>query len=165
MFKIAITGHRPNKLAGGYNLTTPQNVELQKRITDVVLEQYEGRDGLHMISGMALGIDTLYALVAMDLQDRGLNIALEAAIPCADHTSKWFNKVDVNRWHTIVDRADKVTQVSDKPYDYKCMQDRNEYMVDECDSLIAVWDGTKGGTGNCVKYAKSQNKTIIVIQP
>ena len=161
MFKIAITGHRPKKLAGGYNLASPENVELQNRIADLVADKYQEHGSLRMISGMALGIDTMYALIALGLKQHDYNVTLEAAIPCKDHSSKWFNKVDVDRWHDIVAAADIVTQVSDKAYDYKCMQDRNEYMVDTCDLLIAVWDGTPGGTANCIKYAKKQNKEII----
>ena len=38
-------------------------------------------------------------------------------------------------------------------------------MVDNADKVIAVWDGSKGGTYNCVKYAEKQNKEIIVINP
>jgi uncharacterized phage-like protein YoqJ len=45
------------------------------------------------------------------------------------------------------------------------MQIRNEYMVNACDKLIAVWDHTPGGTENCVKYAQSINKDIIYIDP
>ncbi|PAD70641.1 hypothetical protein CHH83_02225 [Bacillus sp. 7586-K] len=45
------------------------------------------------------------------------------------------------------------------------MQKRNEWMVDNSDYVIAVWDGTKGGTGNCVKYAQKQNKYITTIKP
>jgi hypothetical protein len=36
---------------------------------------------------------------------------------------------------------------------------------DNCDILIAVWDGTSGGTGNSVKYAVSKNKIIYYIDP
>ena len=45
------------------------------------------------------------------------------------------------------------------------MQTRNEWMVNHCDKLIAVWNGSDGGTGNCVNYAKSINKEIIYINP
>lgn len=45
------------------------------------------------------------------------------------------------------------------------MQKRNEYMTDNSDIVIAVWDGSKGGTANCVRYAKKLNKEIIVINP
>ena len=45
------------------------------------------------------------------------------------------------------------------------MQKRNEYMVNESDKVIAVCDGSKSGTYNCIKYAENQNKEIIVINP
>jgi len=45
------------------------------------------------------------------------------------------------------------------------MQKRNEYMVDNADIVIAVWDGTKGGTCNCVRYAKKLGKDIVIINP
>ncbi len=45
------------------------------------------------------------------------------------------------------------------------MDKRNKWMVDNCDLLIAVWNGTSGGTANCVNYAKSINKQIIIINP
>ena len=45
------------------------------------------------------------------------------------------------------------------------MQERNEWMVNNCDVLIAVWDGTSGGTANCVKYAESLQLDIRRINP
>ena len=47
------------------------------------------------------------------------------------------------------------------------MQLRNEWMVDHCDKLIAIFnqDETSGGTFNCVQYARSKNKDIIFINP
>lgn len=45
------------------------------------------------------------------------------------------------------------------------MQKRNEWMVDNCDILIAVWDKSPGGTKNCVDYAESKKKQIIYINP
>lgn len=37
------------------------------------------------------------------------------------------------------------------------MQSRNEWMVNRSNIVIALWDGSeKGGTYNCLKYAKSK---------
>jgi nucleoside 2-deoxyribosyltransferase len=33
-------------------------------------------------------------------------------------------------------------------------------MVDNCDTVVAVWNGTSGGTKNCIDYAKKQNKPV-----
>jgi uncharacterized phage-like protein YoqJ len=56
-----------------------------------------------------------------------------------------------------------IQMVSFKEYDLDCMNKRNEWMVDNCDLLIAVWDGTSGGTANCIKYAVKKKKQIIYI--
>ena len=34
-------------------------------------------------------------------------------------------------------------------------------MVDNCTHVLAMWDGSEGGTANCVKYAQAVNKPII----
>lgn len=38
-------------------------------------------------------------------------------------------------------------------------------MVDLSDKVIAVWNGKSGGTANCVKYAKTVDKPIMLILP
>jgi uncharacterized phage-like protein YoqJ len=154
--KIAVTGHRPNKL-WGYKLEQPAYRELYRRLQQVVLEH----NGTHLISGMALGVDTVFALLALNMP----GVTLECAIPCSNQTARWLNKTDVERYNAILSRADVVTYVSREPYTAGCMQARNEYMVNTCDLLIAVWDGSRGGTANCVNYAKTVSKPIVVINP
>ncbi|OPD25873.1 hypothetical protein AL710_02015 [Clostridium botulinum] len=40
------------------------------------------------------------------------------------------------------------------------------YMVDCSNYVIAIYNGNcKGGTYNCIQYAKKQNKTIITLNP
>jgi Uncharacterized protein conserved in bacteria len=50
--------------------------------------------------------------------------------------------------------------VSEGGYSPYKMQVRNEWMVDHSERIAALWDGSKGGTGNCIKYAQNKNKTI-----
>ena len=38
-------------------------------------------------------------------------------------------------------------------------------MVDNSDVLIACWNGTSGGTANCVKYAEKTGNKIYRINP
>lgn len=45
------------------------------------------------------------------------------------------------------------------------LQLRNVYMVDQSDIVVAIFDGTKGGTFNCIKTAKEKGKRIIVLDP
>lgn len=45
------------------------------------------------------------------------------------------------------------------------MQKRNEWMIDNSDAIIAVWDGTPSGTANTIEYARKQGKPVLVIDP
>ena len=45
------------------------------------------------------------------------------------------------------------------------MKTRNVWMVNNSFKLITVWDGTTGGTGNCVKYAKKHGNEIVFLDP
>ena len=41
---------------------------------------------------------------------------------------------------------------------------RNEKMVDIADMILAIWDGRSVGTEYTIKYAKKQNKKIVIIR-
>ena len=45
------------------------------------------------------------------------------------------------------------------------MQLRNIWMVDRSQYIIGVWDGTEGGTANCIEYAKKKDINILIIKP
>ena len=68
------------------------------------------------------------------------------------------------RYYRIAEQCDKETMLQHH-YDKDCMQKRNRYMVDSSDIIIAVWNGKPSGTGNTVRYAQEQEKTVIVIDP
>jgi uncharacterized phage-like protein YoqJ len=42
---------------------------------------------------------------------------------------------------------------------------RNEWMIDHANVVVAVWDGTSGGTANAVKYAKKIKRPVWRIDP
>lgn len=157
--KICVTGHRPNKLYG-YDLTDKRWIELKNKFKELLI----GNNCDEAITGMALGVDTVFALAVLELKNEGQDIKLHCAIPCANYTWKWI-KESVEQYDEIIKRADIYKLVSDEFYKPYLMQKRNEYMVDLADKVIAVWDGSKSGTGNCVRYAEKCGKEIIRIDP
>lgn len=157
--KICVTGHRPNKLYG-YNLSDPHWQSLKEHFKTILKEN----NCDEAITGMALGVDTVFALAVLELKDEGYNIKLHCAIPCKNHSCKWI-KESIDQYNYILSKADIVKLVSDEPYKPWLMQKRNEYMVDLADIVIAVWDGTPSGTANCVRYAQEKNRRIIRINP
>ena len=40
---------------------------------------------------------------------------------------------------------------------------RNEQMVDAADCVLAIWDGCSKGTQYTIKYAKKNNKPLILV--
>jgi uncharacterized phage-like protein YoqJ len=163
--KIAITGHRPSKLGNDYDLTSPLILAIKARIMRILQEQLSDHHIIlarnhSLITGMALGIDTLFAKIAIEM-----SIPFIAAIPCKNQWARWTKK-DIELYqHILKDPLCTIHNVSTEPYNNHSMQDRNEWMVDNCDILIGVWDGTAGGTANCLKYAKEQGKPQIIITP
>jgi len=153
--KIAITGHRPQKTNNEYDGKGPMSDWLRKKINDIL--DMHGPDML--ISGMALGVDMLFAEIAIKR-----DLDLIAAIPCRGQEKRWPQKSQ-DRYNDILsyEKCEKVILADS--YAPWVMQQRNKYMVDNCQMLIAAWDGTLGGTCNCVQYAKKVDKKIIRINP
>lgn len=157
-YTVSVTGHRPPKLYG-YDLSDPRWQTLKMDIIYHLL----CCGCTEAITGMALGVDLVFALAVIDLKNTGHNIYLECAVPCLKHTSPWKDKQVLNLYNYICSKADKVTIVTKTEYTKAVMQKRNEYMVDKADEILAVWDGTKGGTGNCIEYAEKKKKKITNI--
>ena len=160
---IAVTGHRPNKMPQGYgyDITNEKWIKLKELFKKLLTEN----NCTEAITGMALGVDTVFALAVLELKESGYDIKLHCAIPCNNHSSMWPES-SKNLYNQILEKADIIKIVSNREYKPFLMQIRNEYMVDLCDKLIAVWDGNyKSGTANCVRYANSQNKKTIIVNP
>jgi uncharacterized phage-like protein YoqJ len=137
---IAATGHRPEKL-GGY---TPEAVTRRYELAMWFLQHARPA---HVISGVALGWDQAVAVAAYDL-----GIPFTAAVPFAGQGSRWpLRSQEIYR--ELLRIAARVVIVSEGGFSAAAMQRRNEWMVDNCDALVALWDGSSGGTGNCVTYA------------
>lgn len=151
---VAFTGHRPNKL-GGYKIPNPTYLKVCQEI-DKALKEFKPEK---VISGMALGIDQWAAAVSYKLK-----IPFLAAIPFEGQEKAWPEESQ-KAFRLLRRLAAEEVIVSEGGYSPNKMQVRNEWMVDHCDLLIAVWDGTSGGTGNCVQYAESIGKKIYRIDP
>ena len=46
----------------------------------------------------------------------------------------------------------------------KAFQERNRQIVDNCDILLAIWDGKSHGTKNTLVYARKVNKPTFLIR-
>lgn len=152
---IAFTGHRIDKL-GGYE--TDEAERNEARIKDVIRAALYFLRPPRIISGMALGVDQWAAEVALEL-----NIPFTAAVPFPEQESRWPAPAR-RHYLELLRRADK--QVAVEPtFTKAAFQRRNAWMVDNCTLLIAVWDGSAGGTANCVRYAQNVLRPTLYLNP
>lgn len=148
---IAGTGHRPDKL-GGYSEDNFNN------LVKIGENWLKGLKATKVISGMALGWDQALAQAAINLK-----IPLIAAIPFTNQDKVWGDKSQ-EIYKDLLSKAIEIVNVSGfDDYKVEYMQKRNQWMVDNCEILLAMFDGTNGGTANCVKYAEQKNKKIVNI--
>ena len=154
---IGITGHRS---IYGYNLNDYKWQNIKNIFKNILIEN-QCTEG---VTGMALGTDMIFAIAIIELKQEGYNIKLHCAIPCKNHSSRWYPD-SIKLYNYLLSQADIVKYVSTENYQPYLMQKRNEYIVDYVDKMIALWNGLSGGTANCVKYAKKKNKDIMIINP
>jgi uncharacterized phage-like protein YoqJ len=152
LLSLAVTGPRPSKL-GGYSRITPVRVALRDNYAHILRELKPDQ----AISGMALGVDQDFAEVVLTF-----GIPLIAAVPFPGQEVPWPLE-SRQRYHDILKRAFEVRVISEEYYP-QAMQRRNIWMVDQCTHLLTVWDGSPGGTKNCIDYAKKVKKPMIELE-
>lgn len=148
---LSFTGHRPDKL-GGYECH-PKLVALA---TDLLLLAEPER----CIVGMALGWDMAVACACDNI-----GIPFTAAVPFAGQERLWPEPAQ-NMYHNLLRSQlcqPKVLYAGG--YSAGKMSLRNGWMVDNSDAVVALWNGTPGGTGNCVRYARIKKKPILNLWP
>ena len=131
---------------------------LNKRINkliEIASEWIKEHKPEEIISGVALGWDTALALAAIENK-----IPLTCAIPFKGQESRW-TKESKDIYFQILNDAEKIIHICGEGYSARKMQIRNEWMVDNAHIVLAMWDGTTGGTYNCITYAEKKRKRII----
>lgn len=148
---VAFTGHRPDKL-GGYGPSKLQNA-VREAVRNALLAE---PPSICAVSGMAQGLDQWAAEICIDLR-----IPFTAAVPCDDQDRFWPPAARAH-YQVLLSKAARIVHVPGGAYAAWKMQRRNEWMVDQCGCLIAVWDGSPGGTANCVRYAERKDLCSVV---
>jgi len=156
------TGHRPEKLPWGKDESHPDAAALKVRLFDLAEAVYHA--GItHFICGMARGADFYFCEAILSLREEHADVTLEAAIPCEEQAKHWSAQ-ERNRYFHLVSQCDYET-VLQSTYDPACMRQRNHYMVDHAAVLIAVYDGSIGGSMQTINYAKRSGLEILILHP
>lgn len=150
---LGITGHRPGHL-GGYGENP-----LRVKVRAAMQEQFVKLAPTLVLSGMALGVDQWACELAL-----AHGIPYHAYVPFLGQDHRW-TKDQQDHYYFLCSRAKEVKYISNAGYALWKMQKRNEKLVDACEHLLAVFDGSEGGTANCLSYAKKAGRHTTIINP
>ena len=156
------TGHRPDKLPWGFDERDPRCLAIKRGMARELDGLYR-RGFRHFISGMAQGCDLYFAEAALALREQRPDLTVEGAVPFPGQAEHWPED-QRRRRRSILDRCDLETVVQQR-YDRFCMFRRDRYMVDRSAAVLAVFDGTPGGTQYTLNYAMDKKLEIILLDP
>jgi uncharacterized phage-like protein YoqJ len=151
---LGITGHRPQKLEGGFG-----NTMMREAIRTALVREFMRLRPESIITGMALGVDQWAAEVAI-----AHCIPFMAAIPFANQDKTWPEDARA-KYRSLLCKANGTMIVSPGEYSIQSMHRRNAWIVEESNALLAVWDGSVGGTSACVALAEFKKLPITRIIP
>jgi len=151
---IGVTGHRPAKL-GGYKVPNNTYKFVMAETAKIVAECKPDK----IITGMCIGYDQWVAQLAIKLK-----IPFIAAIPFVGQELLWPKDTQAH-YQDLLAYAEQVEVVSPGAFASWKMQARNQWIVNNSDLIIGAFDGSKGGTYNCLEYSKEMNKKIRTINP
>ena len=150
------TGHRHFPWSGA-PASRPYRSLMQK--LEAAVEEALRRGTTHFICGNAVGVDTWAAELVLQKKKEHPQIVLEIALPFAGHNAH------EPACQKVQEQADRVHVVGRSKNRNAAFFERNRYMVDHSDLLIAVYDNAhpRGGTAATMEYAKQQGLAVIEI--
>lgn len=147
---VAFTGHR--------NLPPYSENHIKQKLFAAVEQAILNGADL-FLSGGARGFDTIAGFTVLALKMKYPHIQLHLILPCENQDAKWDFE-DSFRYKTLVCYADEYSYLAEK-YHPSCMRERNAYLVEHCDTLIAYMTDDRTGTGQTMHMAQRAKKAVI----
>lgn len=149
--RIGVTGHRDIP------------AEARDHVRAVMRAALCGHDGsMEALSSLAVGADQLFADIALDC-----GAELTVVIPSGDYADGFTDPGELARFQQLRGRAAREIQLAFPHSTDEAYYAAGAYIADNCDRLLAVWDGCParglGGTADIVSYARDRGKPVTVI--
>lgn len=160
----AFFSHHLFKLPWGFDERHPDCVRM-KSLLRAEIESLVSAGCRHFLTGHCRGADLWCAEFALEMKRASpeKNITLTAVIPFAEHRAGCAGE-HRRRYFRILEHADDCVLLREW-YMQGCHDERDAYMVDRADVLLAVYGGHAGGTKNAVETARQRGLELILIDP
>jgi hypothetical protein len=151
MTQLAITGHRG------------LSAELEAEVDRMIRAAVAANSDVVGVSCLADGADAVFAQAVLDAGG-----SLVAVLPASEYRES-LPADYLPVYDQLLARAGRVVQLPYVTPDPHAYMEAGKRMIDESDSLLAVWDGQPGrgpgGTADVVAYARSQGMPVTVLWP
>lgn len=159
----AFTGHRPSRFPWGYDESNQECIALKEILTGEIM-RLTNIGVTNFLSGMAEGVDIWASVIVLAIREKNPAIKLHCILPCKTQADNWSCSSQV-LYRSILEQADSIIYVS-RDYHKKCMMERNKFMVNHADILLAVCRKIpRSGTEATINYARKMSREIITIDP
>ena len=152
---VLFSGHRPEKL-------NEPEAEIKQWLSEQI-DSAIAAGYTTFISGCAMGVDIWAAQIVFQKKQQNPSLRLIAATPWPGFSNKWSNDWQV-QYSDLLKNADLIIPVSNH-YHKSVFQQRNEWMVDHSNRVIAYFNGAPGGTKNTIDYAASKGIEVVTNNP
>lgn len=163
------TGYRPHRFPFKPDGLRPEHVQaaLARQIERLYVEGYRT-----FICGMCVGVDLWAANEVLALKEKHGDVSLVAAVPFVGQEIHWSAN-ERRQYQRVLDACERVevlfTPEQAKKNPAACYRNRNRWMVDHSDTVLAVYTPInaeqRSGTAATVRYARKQLKRIVYIHP
>jgi hypothetical protein len=167
LLRIGVTGHR--KLENEQIISESVKSVLSKLDDMLGSKQKNTPYSFAVISPLAEGADRLLAREVLNWNSEGEKPVLETVLPLPeeDYLNDFVEERSKEEFRGLLSRAKSVIVLEKTASCNAAYEQVGHYVVDNCDVLIAIWDGKpaagQGGTADIVKYAQKADKYIFWI--
>ena len=159
---VSFTGHRPEKIAEWQGAPERTEVAIRKRLGEEIARLVSQEGATSFMSGMAPGFDLWAADEVLRLRAEGRigeGVRLILAIPYPSFERSFAARYR-GLYEYILERADEVIYVA-PGYHHGCYRNRNAFLVDSADVIVAYYEGSEGGTRETIRMATKGQKRVI----
>ncbi len=153
MIRIGCSGHQ--------TLTSATRRSVAAEIAKVLATSADELEGL---SSLAVGADQVFAYAVLSA-----GAQLHAVIPSEGYEASFTTDKSKRSYRALLDLAGHSTTLAFATPTQAAYLAAGHYVVDNCDLLLAVWDGEAaagtGGTADIVKYARERGVNTRIVWP